>query len=140
MRPRCFRLSARHVLSSPTPILLCFPRYEAPPGTWLQEQGFRGQEVHWSIFVASSPDTLLGAADLSGLNGERREFRELRWVSWDEIPAKVVPFKRAMYAAASRRGSVYRSTLAVFQKAEDLSTECQYFAAEELRLGEESGI
>ena len=55
---------------------------------------YRGQEQHWFLgrFLGEDADINLNAH-------EPPEFKAWRWLTMDELPEKIVPFKRAVYAA-----------------------------------------
>jgi|ERR1711903_86303 len=73
-------------------------RYDVPPGTWLEKQGFRGQHMAWSLFFFA-PETEDPAkfCDLGGLGGEPKEFRAARWAGWGEVLEAMAEFKRPVY-------------------------------------------
>ncbi len=70
-------------------------RYDLPldlvPRIWRGR--YRGQEQKWFAmrFLGSDADIDLDAHD--------REFQEWRWLAPEDLPALVVPFKRAVYEA-----------------------------------------
>ena len=77
-------------------------RYDVPPGTWLEKQGFRGQQMAWSLFFFE-PDTDAPSqfCNLDGLGGEKPEFKAVRWASWAEVLESMAGFKRPVYERLS---------------------------------------
>lgn len=71
-------------------------RYDLPPEllgkVW--KGRYRGQEQHWFLgrFLGEEADINLEAHDPP-------EFNAYRWLEPDELPERIVPFKRAVYAA-----------------------------------------
>jgi len=71
-------------------------RYDLPPEllgkVWKGK--YRGQEQHWFLgrFLGNDADINLEAHNPP-------EFRAWRWLTLDELAAKIVPFKRDVYAA-----------------------------------------
>lgn len=71
-------------------------RYDLPPEllgkAWKGK--YRGQEQHWFLgrFLGDDNDINLEAH-------EPAEFNAYRWLTLDELPQKIVPFKRDVYAA-----------------------------------------
>ena len=71
-------------------------RYDLPPEllgkVWKGK--YRGQIQHWYLgrFLGSEADIDLNAHDPA-------EFHAYRWVAPEELPALIVPFKRAVYEA-----------------------------------------
>ena len=70
-------------------------RYDLPadllPRIWGGR--FRGQEQKWFLL------RFLGSDDRIDIATEHPEFSEWRWVPLDEVPLRIVPFKRAVYEA-----------------------------------------
>lgn len=54
---------------------------------------YRGQRQKWFAARLNGPDSLINIA------GEHPEFSEWKWVDIAQIPALIVPFKRALYTA-----------------------------------------
>ena len=71
-------------------------RYDLPPEllgkVWKGK--YRGQEQHWFLgrFLGEDADINLEAHNPP-------EFRAWRWLTLDELPERIVPFKREVYAA-----------------------------------------
>lgn len=71
-------------------------------GSWLEKQGYAGQELHWVLFqcisekCAKDPNAV---CDLSGLNGENCEFTDVKWASVCSAVANVWENKRAPYVS-----------------------------------------
>ncbi|KAL7515994.1 hypothetical protein ACHAWX_001054, partial [Stephanocyclus meneghinianus] len=69
-------------------------------GSWLENEGFSGQELNWIIFrcvdstLECNPSL---SCTLSGLNGESAEFNSVRWVSLDWVVENVWSGKRGPY-------------------------------------------
>ena len=71
-------------------------------GSWLERQGFAGQELHWVLFECISDECAsdpMDACDLSGLNGERQEFTDMKWSDVETAVADVWENKRAPYVS-----------------------------------------
>lgn len=70
-------------------------------GSWLENEGFSGQELNWVIFRCADSDLERGPSrvcNLTGLNGEKPEFTSVRWeqIDWvvDNVwEKKVLPYK-----------------------------------------------
>jgi putative (di)nucleoside polyphosphate hydrolase len=69
--------------------------YELPDELRRPKTG-RGQVHRWVLFRLRPGATL---PDLPG--GRKRELRDRRWVTLDELTAGVVPFRRAAYASVA---------------------------------------
>ena len=54
---------------------------------------YRGQEQKWFAMRFDGPDSEVD------LDAHEREFATWRWIDPDELPALIVPFKRAIYQA-----------------------------------------
>lgn len=69
-------------------------------GSWLEKEGFAGQELSWTIFRCSDSnlerDPSL-ACNLSGLNGEKPEFTAVKWESLDWVVDNVWEKKARPY-------------------------------------------
>ena len=72
--------------------------YKTPKGSWLHRQGFIGQHLHWTLFYFPGPEEM-PPVDVSGLGGEKQEFVEVDWVTWETLLPRTVWFKRDMYEA-----------------------------------------
>ncbi len=59
-------------------------------GSWAR---FRGQAQRWFLFAYRGPED---DAEVD-LETEHREFSEWRWIALEDLPAKVIPFKRGVY-------------------------------------------
>jgi len=69
-----------------------FPPYAGPPH---KLTAFRGQRQRWVAFRFTGSDD---GFDITRPNGdEPAEFTEWSWVPLADMPARVVPFKRAVY-------------------------------------------
>lgn len=69
-----------------------FPPYDGPPHKLC---AFRGQKQRWVAFRFEGEDN---DVDITTPNGdEPAEFSEWRWARLSELPALVVPYKRAVY-------------------------------------------
>lgn len=79
----------RIIAPAPAPL-----KYDLPPDLMgnIWKGKFRGQIQHWYLgrFLGSDSDINLNAHDPV-------EFHAYRWVKPDELPALIVPFKRAVY-------------------------------------------
>lgn len=70
-------------------------------GSWLEIEGYAGQELNWIIFRCTDPDLERDPSmvcKLSGLNGEKPEFSAVRWEKLDWVvdnvwEKKVKPYK-----------------------------------------------
>lgn len=64
---------------------------------------YKGQKQRWFLmrFVGDEAEI-----DLSGI-GEAREFSEYQWVSMQDLPSWVVPFKREVYERVAADFSEY---------------------------------
>jgi len=61
-------------------------------GSWLEKEGFAGQELNWTIFRCADSDLERDPSlvcNLSGLNGEKPEFSAVRWESLDWVVENV---------------------------------------------------
>lgn len=71
-------------------------RYDLPPEllgkVWKGK--YRGQEQHWFLGRFHGEDT-----DINLEAHGHPEFRAWRWLTLDELPKRIVPFKRDVYAA-----------------------------------------
>lgn len=71
-------------------------------GSWMEKEGFVGQELHWRIFqcadkkLEAKPEEV---CNLNGLNGEHAEFSRVKWESIDKIVDEVWEKKKAPYRA-----------------------------------------
>ena len=72
-------------------------RYDVPPGTWLERQGFAGQEMFWSLFYCPLEGDPGQHCNLEGLGGEKPEFSRVGWWTWGDLLRNVVEFKRPVY-------------------------------------------
>ena len=72
--------------------------YKTPEGSWLHQQGYEGQHLHWTLFFYPGPDEM-PPLDMSGLGGEKQEFVAAEWVTWEALLPRTVWFKRDMYEA-----------------------------------------
>ncbi|KAL3821743.1 hypothetical protein ACHAXA_008479 [Cyclostephanos tholiformis] len=77
-------------------------RYETEgTGSWLEREGYAGQELRWIVFRCASSMLEIDpvfACDLSGMNGEGPEFASVKWESLDYVvdnvwEGKVVPYR-----------------------------------------------
>lgn len=69
-----------------------FPAYDGPPHKLC---AFRGQKQRWVAFQFEGKDS---DVDITTPNGdEPAEFSEWRWARLSDLPALVVPYKRAVY-------------------------------------------
>lgn len=71
-------------------------------GSWLERSGFSGQELHWVLFSSISEEFChnpRNICNLSGLNGERQEFTDVRWEDAEKAAENVWEKKRGPYAA-----------------------------------------
>jgi len=82
-------------------------RYETS-GTknWLTKSGFAGQELHWVVFRCV--DDVLEehprkVCDVSGKNGERAEFRDVKWLPMERVVEEVWEKKRDLYIALGEK-------------------------------------
>lgn len=81
--------------------------YRVDGASWLADRGLAGQRLEFCLFrwrAKSDEDARAmedpsnhPAVNLSGLNGETREFERLDWKSFDDVVASVWPSKRAPY-------------------------------------------
>jgi len=71
-------------------------KYDVPPGTWLQKEGFVGQEMFWTLYYYPGQD--LPPVDLSGLGGEKPEFSKVKWTTFEELLPGVVLFKANLFS------------------------------------------
>lgn len=93
----------KHVLLEPTVTTSSIKARYATKGTgsWLENEGFAGQELNWIIFRCADTDLERNpqlVCNLSGLNGEKPEFAAVRWEKLDWVvqnvwEKKVVPYK-----------------------------------------------
>ena len=61
-------------------------------GSWLEKEGFSGQELNWVIFRCADPDLERNPSlicNLSGQGGEKPEFTAVRWESLDWVVENV---------------------------------------------------
>ena len=58
---------------------------------------FRGQAQYWSCFELTGPDTLINIAT------DHPEFGQWQWMHQRDLIAKIVPFKREVYAQVFER-------------------------------------
>jgi len=76
-------------------------RYETTgTGSWLEKNGFAGQELRWAVFRCVSDELRRDPArtcDLGGKNGETAEFTDVRWEEVDKAIEKVWEKKRGPY-------------------------------------------
>jgi putative (di)nucleoside polyphosphate hydrolase len=63
--------------------------YELPVKLRKEKTG-RGQVHYWYLFRLTSAETRITL-------GERKEFRSWRWLTWDELMARVVDFRKQVY-------------------------------------------
>lgn len=74
-------------------------------GSWLEREGYAGQELHWVLFQSASegldhdPNRV---CDLSGQNGERAEFVNVKWDSVDAVVQRIWEKKREPYEALAK--------------------------------------
>lgn len=69
-----------------------FPHYAGPPHRLC---AFRGQKQRWVAFRFEGDDSEI---DIGRPNGdEPAEFSEWAWLPLDEMPGRIVPFKRPVY-------------------------------------------
>mmetsp|Transcript_10749 Transcript_10749/g.23835 ORF Transcript_10749/g.23835 Transcript_10749/m.23835 type:complete len:358 (+) Transcript_10749:93-1166(+) len=57
-------------------------------GSWLEKEGFAGQELNWVVFRCADSDLERNPSSvckLSGLNGEKPEFSAVRWEKLDWV-------------------------------------------------------
>ena len=71
-------------------------------GSWLEREGYAGQELHWVVFRCAS--SLLetdptAACNLSGLGGEKPEFSAVRWEALDKVVDEIWEQKSPPYRA-----------------------------------------
>ena len=69
-------------------------------GSWLEKQGFAGQQLTWSIFRCCNSDLELNpelVCNLQGLGGEKPEFSAVQWKSLDWVVNNVWEKKREPY-------------------------------------------
>ena len=76
-------------------------------GSWLEQQGFAGQELHWVLFECISAECARNPSnvcDLSGLNGERQEFTQVKWLDVQSVvdTCNVWENKRAPYVSLAQ--------------------------------------
>eukprot|EP00286_Rhodomonas_abbreviata_P019992 CAMPEP_0181294136 /NCGR_PEP_ID=MMETSP1101-20121128/3434_1 /TAXON_ID=46948 /ORGANISM="Rhodomonas abbreviata, Strain Caron Lab Isolate" /LENGTH=166 /DNA_ID=CAMNT_0023398763 /DNA_START=41 /DNA_END=541 /DNA_ORIENTATION=+ len=69
--------------------------YEVPPGTWLEKKGYIGQRMHWMLYFYAGEG--LPPVDLSGLGGEKPEFTEVMFMTWEELLQSKLGFKRPLF-------------------------------------------
>lgn len=77
-------------------------RYETGgTNSWLERNGFSGQELHWVLFRSNmtSNDDPNNICDLNGLGGEKPEFSKVKWEDIDNVVDGIWEKKRAPYAA-----------------------------------------
>lgn len=77
----------------------------AGTGSWLEREGYAGQELHWVLFQCASEDLDRDPSrvcDLSGQNGERAEFVKVKWDSVDAVVQGIWEKKREPYEALSK--------------------------------------
>eukprot|EP00277_Geminigera_cryophila_P012040 CAMPEP_0179455338 /NCGR_PEP_ID=MMETSP0799-20121207/39320_1 /TAXON_ID=46947 /ORGANISM="Geminigera cryophila, Strain CCMP2564" /LENGTH=315 /DNA_ID=CAMNT_0021254353 /DNA_START=229 /DNA_END=1173 /DNA_ORIENTATION=- len=79
--------SAQHVTLVRTLDHVC--RYQTPQGSWLHQQGFVGQDMHWTLFYYPGPDEM-PPVDVSGLGGQGSEFACVAWSTWDKLLPRTV--------------------------------------------------
>lgn len=73
-------------------------------GSWLEKEGFAGQELNWVIFRCADPDLERDPSlvcNLSGLNGEKPEFSAVRWEKLDWVVDNVWEKKAQPYRVLS---------------------------------------
>jgi putative (di)nucleoside polyphosphate hydrolase len=61
-------------------------------GSWLEKEGFAGQELNWVVFRCTDSELEFNPSlvcNLSGLNGEPQEFTAVRWEGLDWIVKNV---------------------------------------------------
>lgn len=67
-------------------------RYDLPaelvPNMWGGK--FRGQEQHWFVMQIEDESEI-------NIHTEHPEFQDWKWVQMQQLPALIVPFKRALY-------------------------------------------
>lgn len=69
-------------------------------GSWLDKEGFAGQELNWVIFRCADADLEMDPSSvckLSGLNGEKPEFSAVRWEKLDWVVDNVWEKKARPY-------------------------------------------
>ena len=69
-------------------------------GSWLEKEGFAGQELNWIIFRCADSDLEIDptlVCNLSGLNGEKPEFSDVRWDCLDVVVDNVWEKKARPY-------------------------------------------
>jgi len=64
--------------------------YELPAGLRTPKTG-RGQVHYWFLFGLQAADKVITL-------GDKNEFRSWRWLTWDELLARVVDFRKPVYA------------------------------------------
>lgn len=84
--------------------------YRVDGPSWLSDRGLVGQRLEFCLFRWRARDAADAraledpsshpAVNLSGLDGEPREFSRLRWMSFDDVVEGVWPSKRGPYALA----------------------------------------
>jgi len=70
-----------------------FPPYDGPPH---KLSAFRGQQQRWVAFRFDGDDGEINVLNPGG--GEPPEFSDWDWLFLDELPQRVMPYKRAVYA------------------------------------------
>ena len=69
-------------------------------GSWMEEEGFAGQELNWIVFRCTDVNLECDPASvcrLTGLNGESAEFSAVRWASLDSVLDSIWEAKRGPY-------------------------------------------
>jgi putative (di)nucleoside polyphosphate hydrolase len=74
-----------------------FPSYDGPPHRLAK---FRGQRQKWFAFRFLGQDCEITVADIR--NDQPQEFDAWRWEPLANVPALVVPFRRAVYEVVAR--------------------------------------
>eukprot|EP00298_Acanthocystis_sp_HF-20_P029107 c7985_g1_i1.p1 GENE.c7985_g1_i1~~c7985_g1_i1.p1 ORF type:complete len:173 (-),score=62.92 c7985_g1_i1:86-604(-) len=69
--------------------------YKVPGKSWLKDEGYVGQSMIWTLFYYNGEN--IPPCNLSGLQGEKPEFSQVKWTSWDEIIKSIVEFKKPVY-------------------------------------------
>ncbi|MCC7348132.1 MAG: RNA pyrophosphohydrolase [Variibacter sp.] len=71
-----------------------FPPYDGPPHRLC---AFRGQQQRWFAFRLAQDERVIDVTRVHA-NAAEPEFTQWRWERLENVPALVVPFRRAVYA------------------------------------------
>ena len=76
--------------------------YKVEGENWLTKRGLAGQRLEFCLFHWRTVDDPMShpGVDLGGLNGEPKEFSQLKWMHFDDLVRDVWGTKKAPYALA----------------------------------------